>query len=128
MRLDIATLAFLGFSLTGAGDPAHAAADRSPETVEQVLARVWPCGPSVVIRSQALSRESELKACASLAQVEQRFHEVFGTAGKPVRNDGNATLSANIYRSKEDFQKYAGCHFDIPTDEFADWAAAAAAP
>ncbi|NHZ89599.1 collagenase [Massilia sp. CCM 8733] len=93
------------------GTPPHATA-----SVDAVLSRTWRCGPSVTLRSQALTREFETRACTSLSGVEQRFHRMFATIGKSVSNDFNESLRANIYRSKAEYEKYAGLHFDIPTD------------
>lgn len=94
-----------------AGTPAQGV-----DSVDTVLNRSWRCGPSVTLRSQALTRESETAACTSLSALEQRFHRMFGTIGKPVSDDLNASLRANIYRSKAEYEKYAGVHFNIPTD------------
>lgn len=96
--------------------PSFASGAPSAELVDSVLSRTWRCGPSVVLRSQALTRESETAACKSLSQVEARFHSIFGTSGKPVANDSNESLRANIYRTKADYEKYAGAHFNIPVD------------
>lgn len=69
-------------------------------SVEKVLVRHWRCGPSVTLRSQALTREAETAVCTSLSALEQRFHRLLGTKGKPVANNFNMSLRANIYRSK----------------------------
>lgn len=86
------------------------------ESVDTVLTRTWRCSPSVVLRSQALTREAEALVCKTLVEVESRFHQTFGTAGKPVMGDFNESLRANIYRSKAEYEKYATVHFDMPTD------------
>lgn len=97
---------------------AHASetATTNLESVDAVLTRSWRCSASVVLRSQALTREAETSVCKSLVEVENRFHQIFGTASKPVIGDLNESLRANIYRSKADYEKYAGSHFDMPTD------------
>lgn len=106
-----AVLLAAGGASFAAGMPAQ-----GTDGVDTVLARQWRCGPSVTLRSQALTPESEAAACTSLSSLEQRFHGMFGTAGKPVANDLNTSLRANIYRSKAEYEKYAGMHFGIPTD------------
>ena len=96
--------------------PAFGADVSTSASVDAVLGRVWRCGPSVTLRSQALTREFETNACKSLGDIEQRFHALFGTSGKPVANDFNDSLRANIYRSRDDYERYAGTHFNIPVD------------
>lgn len=84
--------------------------------LEQVLSRVHVCSDSLSLRSQALEPAQEQAICVELAGVEQRFHRLFGTAGRPVADDHNRSLRANIYRSADAFQQYAGAHFNMPTD------------
>lgn len=85
-------------------------------SVDQVLARSHRCGPSLVLRSQALTPDQEAQICSDLGVVEQRFHALFGTEGKPVPHDGNVALRANIYSSVKEFKLWAGQHFDMPVD------------
>jgi microbial collagenase len=84
--------------------------------IQQVLTHVHECSPSLSLRSQALTAEAETATCQMLGKLEQQFHRIFATSGKPVKDDYNRSLRANIYQSKEDFLKYAGQHFDMPTD------------
>lgn len=84
--------------------------------VDQVLSRHKTCSPSLSLRSQALSPLQEQDACQALGELEVQFHQLFNTRGKPVRDDGNVALRANIYQSKDDFVKYATIHFNMPTD------------
>ncbi len=86
------------------------------DAVERVLSRAHRCGSSLLLRSQALSSEQEARICQDLAAVEQRFHALFGTEGRPVAQDGNVALRANIYRSVQEFKRWAGKHFDMPVD------------
>lgn len=86
------------------------------QQIQQVLSRSHRCGPTLSLRSQALSEDAEKRTCQMLTDIELQFHQRFGTAGKPVKHDLNTSLRANIYQSKEDFQKYATLHFDMPTD------------
>ncbi len=98
------------------GASAAAAGQANIEPVQAVLTRVHECSPTLTLRSEALSPEAEQNACRMLAGLEQRFHQRFGTAGRPVQHDGNTSLRANIYASREQFQKYAGQHFNMPTN------------
>jgi microbial collagenase len=84
--------------------------------IQKVLSRTHACGPTLILRSQALTPEQELATCNMLSEVEQRFHHSFNTEGKPVKHDFNTALRANIYQSRDDFVKYATEHFDMPTD------------
>lgn len=87
----------------------------SPD-VGQVLSRQHTCSPSLSLRSQALSGAQEAAICQELAGIEERFHAIFKTAGKPVLHDLNSSLRANIYRSGDEFTRYAGTHFNMPTN------------
>ncbi len=86
------------------------------QQIQKVLTHVHQCSPTLSLRSQALTPEDESKSCQMLGALEQQFHGIFGTAGKPVKDDHNGSLRANIYQSKEDFIKYATQHFDMPTN------------
>lgn len=88
----------------------------APGSVEQVLSRSHRCSDSLSLRSQVLNASQEATICSELALVEQRFHSVFKTLGRPVKGDLNRSLRANIYASNEDFSRYAGQHFNMPTD------------
>lgn len=103
-------------SMLSVGLANAAEAEKAVPPVDQVLTRVHVCSPTIILRSQALTPETESKTCEMLSKVEQRFHQLFGTQGKPVRHDNNSSLRANIYQSREDFQRYAGRHFDMSTD------------
>ncbi|MFZ6750496.1 collagenase [Undibacterium sp. Ren11W] len=84
--------------------------------IQKILTRIHACGPTLVLRSQALMPEQEQSTCKMLGEVEQKFHATFSSAGKPVKHDLNTALRANIYQSREDFVKYATRHFDMPTE------------
>lgn len=83
---------------------------------DQVLSRKHRCSATLELRSQALSAGQEAEICLELAKIEARFHSVFATEGRPVKHDHNLSLRANIYASAEDFVRYAGKHFDMPTN------------
>lgn len=84
--------------------------------IQKVLSRTHACGPTLILRSQALTSEQEQTSCKMLSEIEHKFHATFSSAGKPVKHDLNIALRANIYQSRDDFVKYAGSHFDMPTD------------
>jgi len=84
--------------------------------VEQVLKQVHHCNKSITIRSQALSRDKVATACHELIAQEDKFHQVFNSRNKPVRNDNNTSLRANFYSSKAEYVKYATEHFNMPTN------------
>lgn len=84
--------------------------------VTQVLTRQHVCSASLQLRSQAMSTQQEREACQMLGELEKKFHATFNTLGKPVNHDNNTNLRANIYASKADYLKYAGHHFNMPTD------------
>lgn len=84
--------------------------------VDQVLSQQHRCSDSLTLRSAALTQAQQQAACAQLAAIEQRFHQLFQTAGKPVKHDQNSMLRANIYASKQQYTDFAGQHFQMPTD------------
>lgn len=93
---------------------AHTNADTSK--IESVLTNVKQCSDTIVLRHQALSKEQEDAACNMLSAQEARFHNTFNTKGKPVANDNNHYLRANIYQDRDAYVKYVTAHFDVPSD------------
>ena len=85
-------------------------------SVDEVLSQVHNCNDTIIIRSQALSDEMIAQACEILIGEEQHFHETFGTKNKPVADDNNQAMRANVYHSREEFVKYATAHFTMPTN------------
>ena len=86
------------------------------ESVDDILSQNTECNKNIVIRSQALTELQIKKACELLIDQENRFHATFGTRGKPVADDNNHIMRANIYNHRDDFVKYATAHFNMPTD------------
>ena len=84
--------------------------------VEAVLSQVNKCNDTIVIRSQALTDEQVQQACAMLMEQEKRFHSIFGTQGKPVKDDLNHMMRANVYSHRDEFVKHATDHFNMPTN------------
>ena len=84
--------------------------------VDQVLIQVNKCNASIVIRSQALTPELIAQACEMLMAQEKKFHHLFGTQGKPVADDNNRSMRANVYHNRDEFVKYATAHFTMPTN------------
>ncbi|WP_394200516.1 collagenase [Shewanella waksmanii] len=84
--------------------------------LEQVLIQVHACSDTIILRSQSLSNEQTQQACALLQKQEANFHQLFNTLDKPVRDDNNTSMRANIYASRDDYVKYVTAHFDVPSD------------
>ncbi len=84
--------------------------------VDQVLSQTNECNDTIVIRSQALSAEQVSSACKMLIAKEQHFHQTFNTQGKPVADDKNHAMRANVYSHRDEFVKYATAHFNMPTN------------
>ena len=86
------------------------------ESVDVVLSQNTQCNKNIVIRSQELTEKQLEDACTLLIDQENRFHAMFGTRGKPVADDNNNVMRANIYNHRDDFVKYATANFNMPTD------------
>ncbi|WP_258406104.1 collagenase [Shewanella aegiceratis] len=84
--------------------------------LQQILSQNHDCSPTITIRSQALTTEQITKACALMQKQEAKFHQLFGTQGKPVANDNNQRMRANVYHSRDDYTRYVTAHFDVPSD------------
>jgi microbial collagenase len=84
--------------------------------VEIILTQVTDCNKSIVIRSQSLNKEQLTAACKLLVSQEDKFHSIFATKGKPVADDNNVKMRANIYADRDEFVKYATAHFNMPTN------------
>ncbi|CAM3242745.1 collagenase [Shewanella violacea] len=94
----------------------HSSVQEDPESLAAVLSQNYACSDTIVIRSQALTEEQIADACKLMGKQEARFHQLFGTEGKPVDNDNNMSMRANVYHSREDYTKYVTAHFDVPSD------------
>jgi microbial collagenase len=105
-----------GLRGAGASQKTVDAQVNSTATVAQILPQQHRCSDSLLLRSAALSPSQQQAACAQLAAIEQRFHQLFQSAGKPVKHDHNSMLRANIYPSKQQYTTFAGQHFQMPTD------------
>lgn len=81
-----------------------------------VLSQVHDCSPTITLRSQALELVQIEQACVMLAEQEALFHRTFNTLGKPVANDNNDNMRANIYADRDSYVKYVTEHFDVPSD------------
>ena len=84
--------------------------------VEQVLSQLTNCNDTIVIRSQDLTEQQVAQACEMLMAQEQKFHQIFNTSGKPVADDNNNKMRANVYAHRDEFVKYATAHFNMPTN------------
>jgi hypothetical protein len=105
-----------GFNDAATLEKVAAAKAGTVAAVDQILPRQHRCSDSLLLRSAALSPTQEQAACAQLAAIEQRFHQLFQSAGKAVKHDHNRMLRANIYKSKQQYTEFAGLHFQMPTD------------
>ncbi|MEC4726456.1 collagenase [Shewanella sp. D64] len=84
--------------------------------ISEILAQEYACSDTIVIRSQALTTFQIEQACKLLGKQEAKFHQLFDTQGKPVANDNNISMRANVYHSREDYTQYVTAHFDVPND------------
>ena len=81
-----------------------------------VLTQNHACSDTIVIRSQALTKTQIEQACELMSKQEVKFHQLFGTQGKPVNHDNNVSMRANVYHSSDDYKRYVTAHFDVPSD------------
>lgn len=82
----------------------------------EILSQNHVCSDTLVIRSQALSAEQVNQACDQLSRQETRFHQLFNTQSSPVKDDNNHNMRANVYQSRDDYQRYVTAHFNVPND------------
>ncbi|MCL1145999.1 collagenase [Shewanella marinintestina] len=93
------------------------AAQAEPKAnIDAVLSQSHACSDTIVIRSQALTKQQISDACQLLQTQEANFHQLFGTLNKPVANDNNHNMRANVYHSREDYVEHVTQHFDVPSD------------
>ncbi|ABZ77604.1 Microbial collagenase [Shewanella halifaxensis HAW-EB4] len=85
-------------------------------SLESVLNQNHACSDTIIIRSQALTKEQISSACELLVRQEANFHQLFGTLNKPVADDNNHSMRANVYHSREDYVAHVTNHFDVPSD------------
>lgn len=116
-KSNITFLALTAMLLSACGGGGGDDTPNTPDTgVGLILTKVRECNPTITLRSQALTKQQEDDACKLLQESEIKFHQVFNTQGKPVKDDNNTNLRANIYMSQAEYEKYAGKHFNMPTD------------
>jgi microbial collagenase len=96
--------------------PDDAARRSATEPVELVLLQQHRCSDTLVLRHARITAAQSSQICLELSAVEQRFHQLLNTGRTPVAGDGNTALRANIYASRADFERFAGQHFKMPTD------------
>lgn len=85
-------------------------------SLESVLSQNHACSDTIVIRSQALTEKQLSSACQLLIKQEASFHQLFGTLNKPVADDNNHKMRANVYHSRQDYVDHVTNHFDVPSD------------
>ncbi|MCL1057030.1 collagenase [Shewanella gelidimarina] len=91
-------------------------AAESAQDLNTVLSQNYACSDTIIIRSQALTSQQIESACLLLQTQEAKFHLLFGTLNKPVTNDNNHSMRANVYHSREDYIANVTAHFDVPSD------------
>lgn len=84
--------------------------------IGEVLPQTHVCGPTLNVRSQALTSQHLDTICRSLANQEQDFHRIMQTGNQPVADDYNKTLELVVFSSAEQYQKYAGVLYGVSTD------------
>jgi len=99
-----------------AGEQSAAPVTELLSPADEVFKQVTDCNATIVIRSQALDSEQLASACKTLIAHEDKFHQLFNSRGKPVADDNNVKMRANIYSNRDAFVKYASAHFNMPTD------------
>jgi len=114
-RLLQSKVLMLALAVSGSAN-ADIANSQKMAAVDQILSQQHHCSASLTLRSAALTTAQQQRACEQLAAIEQRFHQLFQSAGKPVKHDQNFRLRANIYASKQQYTEFAGTHFQMPTD------------
>jgi len=85
-----------------------------PLSINGILDTTQSCNANIVLRYQSLEDSETDNLCAKLTATEQRFHQLFGSADKPVKNDNNGVFRLNMYRSSHEFSRYAQQHYNLP--------------
>ena len=106
----------LCLALSGLMACSHTPLKPEAGSLTAVLNQVHDCSPSITLRSQALESTQIEQACTMLAEQEALFHRTFNTLGKPVANDNNDNMRANIYADRDAYVQYVTVHFDVPSD------------
>jgi len=89
---------------------------RNEKQINEVLANEHLCTDSLILRHQAMTEENIKDSCKLLLDTQARFQQLFKRQGKPVLNDNNSVLRANIYADRKAYVKYVTDHFDVPSD------------
>ena len=86
-----------------------------PLSVNGILDKQHTCSETIQLRHQSIDDDLIEVVCPMLLAKEATFHQLFQTKGRPVKDDNNTIMRANIYTSREEFVKYATNHFNMPT-------------
>ncbi|WP_448569312.1 collagenase [Thalassotalea ganghwensis] len=83
-----------------------------------ILSNVHQCHASYSIRYQGEIAANDLATtCTILDEVENKFHNVFGTSpSEPVADDYNETLELVIFADSNEYKKYGSDFFPMSTD------------
>lgn len=87
-----------------------------PGSVNDILSNNVSCSPTITLRFEVLPSDKTADICQLLQRNEQQFHQLFNSKHRPVADDNNQSLRANIYASREQYVNYATKHFNMPTD------------
>ena len=68
------------------------------------------------IRSQSLTPEQLAKACASMTQVNGRFHTLLNTGRQPMANDYNTSLEVIVFEDRDSYVMHSKLFFGNRTD------------
>jgi len=74
------------------------------------------CGPTLRVRSQALTSEQLQYVCGVAAGEESYFHTELHTLAIPLANDYNDTLEMIVFRSSTDYENFSGILFGNSTN------------
>ena len=89
---------------------------RNEKQINEVLANEHHCNDSLILRHQAMTEQNIKDSCKLLLDTQTRFQHMFNRQGKPVLNDNNAVLRANIYADRKAYVNYVTDHFDVPSN------------
>ena len=87
------------------------------ELEERVLSVNHSCAEiDVDIRAEDLTSAELTRACASMAEVNGRFHELLNTHRQPVADDYNSSLEVIVFANSGSYVQHSGLFFGNDTD------------
>ncbi|MFE0100485.1 M9 family metallopeptidase [Streptomyces sp. NPDC059009] len=102
-------------------DAANCSAYGTCDLEKQLKAAVLPqnhtCSAGVLhILAQKMTDDEFQAACSSLLRQNSYFHDVVKDGGRPVADDNNSTMEVVAFKSRDDYQTYAGAIYGIDTN------------